>query len=335
LLTIEWDMRRRDFITLAGTAAAWPLVACDQPQATPVIGFFSSSHASAASAAGLLNAFRKGLALGGYDEGRNVAIEYRWAGGRVDQLPELLDDLVRRQVKLMVASGGFVSAMAAKAATKTIPILFIAGFDPVKMGLVSSINRPDGNATGVSVYTIELMQKRLEYLLKLIPKPASIALLVNPNPYGSEIEIEHLDKAASRLDLKLHVLKANADSDLDAILATAAEQRAGMLAVSADPFFTPRRARIVALAARHGIPAVYPWREYVDAGGLMSFGPTLGWAYERIGFYASRILKGAKPSELPVELPREFKLVINGKTVTALGLTLPDKMLGPTDEIIE
>ena len=327
-------MRRRDFITLlGGTAAAWPLGA--SAQTTPVIGFVSGAGASPGTAANLLAPFLQGLKEGGYVEGRNVAIEYRWAGGQADRLPELLADLIRRRVALIVASGGFVAAKAATAATQSIPILFIAGFDPVKMGLVTSINRPSGNATGVSVYTIELLQKRLELLLRVVPKAETVAVLVHPNPYGSELEIENMEDAARDRGLKLLVLKTSVEGDLDAAFASAAQQGAGALAVSADPFFMPRHAKIVTLAARHGLPTVYPWRIYVEAGGLMSYGPTIAWAYHQIGLYAGRILKGAKPSELPVQLPPKFELVINLKTVKALGLKLPDTVIASIDEVIE
>jgi putative ABC transport system substrate-binding protein len=329
-------MRRRDFITLlGGIAVEWPLRASAQQSATPVVGFVSSASASPSGAANLVGPFLQGLNEGGYVDGRNVAIEYRWAGGRADQLPDLLADLVRRQVALIVASGGFVAAMAAKAATQTIPILFIAGFDPVKMGLVTSFARPGGNATGVSVYTIELLQKRLELLLRVVPKADTIALLVNPNPYGSEIETKHIADATRARGLKLLVLNATVESGLEAAFSTAAQQRAGALAVSADPFFMPRHAQIVALAARYELPTIYPWRIYVEGGGLMSYGPSVTWAYHQIGLYASRILKGAKPSELPVQLPTKFELIINAKAAKNLGLTLPGIVFASVDEIIE
>ena len=321
-------MGRRQLVALrGGAAAAWPLGASAQQQATPVIGFVSSASASPSSAANLLNPLRQGLEEGGYVEGRNVAIEYRWAGGQADRLPELLADLIRHRVTLIVAS--------AKAATQTIPILFIAGFDPVKMGLVASINRPGGNATGVSVYTIELLQKRLELLLRMVPKTDTVAVLVHPNPYGSELEIENMEEAARAHGLKLLVLKTSVEGDLEAAFASAVQQGAGALALSADPFFMPRHAKIVALAARYELPTVYPWRIYVEGGGLMSYGPTIAWAYHQIGLYASRILKGTKPNELPVQFPPKFELVINFKTVKALGVKLPDTVLASIDEVIE
>jgi len=328
-------MRRRDFITLlGGTAAAWPLGTGAQQPASPVIGFLSSSSASRGSAANLLDPFLQGLDEGGYVEGQNLTIEYRGAGGRSDRLPGLVADLISRRVAVIV-TGGFEATMAARAATRTIPILFIAGFDPVKMGLVTSLSHPSSNASGVSVYTIELLQKRVELLLRVVPKADTIALLVNPNPYGSEIETENMQEVARARGLRLLVLKTNVDSDLEAAFVSASQQRAGALTISADPFFTPRHAKIVALAARYELPTVYPWRIYVEGGGLMSYGPTLTWAYRQIGLYASRILKGAKPNDLPVQLPTKFELVVNYKTVNALGLKLPATVLGSIDHAIE
>jgi putative tryptophan/tyrosine transport system substrate-binding protein len=330
-------MRRREFITLlGGTAAAWPLRASAQQPEMPVIGFVSSSNASPSGAiAHLLIAFRQGLNEGGHVEGRNVKIEYRWAGGQYDRLPGLLADLIRHQVSVIVASGGLPSALAAKAATDTVPILFIAPFDPVRVGLVTSLSHPGGNATGVSNETTELAQKRLELLRELVPKVTTIAMLVNPNARMTKIEIEHMERATRNLGLRLLVLEAGAQSDFEAAFATAVREGAGALSVSAEAFFTPRRAQIVAFAARHGLPTVYPFREYVEAGGLMSYGPTLTWAYQQIGFYASRILKGDKPSDLPVQMPTKFQLVINLKTLNALGLTLSRLLNYRADEIIE
>jgi putative tryptophan/tyrosine transport system substrate-binding protein len=248
-------MKRREFITLLGGAATWPLAAQAQQRMLPVIGFLNSASASPSSASNLLSPFRQGLEEGGYVEGRNLMIECRWAGGRSDRLPELVADLVRHEVALIIA-GGFEAAMAAKAATQTIPLLFIAGFDPVKMGLVTSLSRPGGNATGVSVYTIELLPKRLELLLAVVPKADTVALLVHPNSYGSELEIEHIQGAARARDLRLVVLKTNIESDLEAAFASAAQQGAGALTISADPFFMPRHAKIVALAERYELPTV-------------------------------------------------------------------------------
>jgi putative ABC transport system substrate-binding protein len=333
-------MRRREFITLlGGTVAAWPLGASAQQPAMPVIGFVNSGNSSPGGTfTPLMTAFHQGLNEGGYVEGRNIAIEYHWAGGQYDRLPELLSDLLRRQVTLIVASGGLVSALHAKAATKTTPILFIAGFDPVKVGLVTSLSHPGGNATGVSMNTTEMAQKRLELLHKLLPKVATVAILVNPNSTGGllpTIEIERVQGAARDLGLKLLVLEAGADREFEKAFASAIREGAGALSVNADPFFTPRRAQIVALAAHHGLPTIYPWREYAEAGGLMSYGPTLTWAYHQLGLYAGRILKGAKPGDLPVQLPTKFELVLNLKTVKALGLTVPRPVLAATNEFIE
>ncbi len=300
----------------------------------PVIGFISSSSASPGTEfARLLTAFREGLNEVGYVEGQNIAIEYRWAGGQYDRLPALVADLVHRQVSLIAASGGLPSAQAAKAATETIPILFVIGTDPVQAGLVASLNRPGGNATGVSVFTTEMAAKRLELLHQLVPEAATIALLVNPNSYGSGKE--QMEDAARDLGLKLLFLEASVESDFSAAFAIAAQQRAGALWVTADPFFTIQHAKIIALAARHRLPAVYPWRQYAEAGGLMSYGPDLTWAYRQIGVYAGRILKGAMPSDLPVLLPTKLHLLINLRTAKALGVTVPRVVLAYTDEVID
>ena len=329
-------MRRREFITLlGGTVAGLPLCACGQP-AMRVIGFISSSSNSAPPGtefARLLTAFRRGLNERGYVEGQNIAFEYRWAGGRYNQLPELVADLVRRQVGVIAATGGLPSALAAKAATKSIPILFVVGTDPVQVGLVTSLGRPGGNATGVSVFTTELAQKRLDLLHQLVPSATTIAQLVNPKSSGSGNE--RMEDAARDFGLRLLVLEASAESDFEAAFATAAQQRAEALWVTADPFFTTQHAKIVALAARYKLPATYPWRQYAEAGGLMSYGPELTWAYQQIGSYAGRILKGAKPSELPVQLPTKFQLLINHRTAKALGLEISRILLAQADEVIE
>jgi putative ABC transport system substrate-binding protein len=329
---MEFPARRREFIMLlGGTAAAWPLGARAQQPALPVIGFLSS----AAVGGRVPIAFRKGLTEGGFVEGKNVAIEPRWADGHYDRLPAMAADLVRRQVSLIVASGGLVSARAAKASTATIPILFLAGFDPVKVGLVNSFNRPGGNATGVSVYTAELMGKRLELLRELMPSVRSIALLMNPNTVTADIERKDVEAAARAANLQLLVLNATAESEFDMAFASAVNQHAGALLVGADPFFTTRRAQIVELAARHALPAAYPWREYVEAGGLMSYGPNLQDSYHQIGLYAGRILKGAKPGDLPVQMPRKFELIIKLETAMALGITVPRIMRFRADELID
>ncbi len=323
-------MRRREFIMLlGGAAAAWPLGVGAQQPASPVIGYLSSASINFA----IPIAFNKGLNEAGYFEGQNVTVERRWADGHYDRLPALAGELVDRHVNLIVASGGLVSAKAAKASTTAIPILFIAGFDPVRFGLVASLNRPGGNATGVSIYTAELMRKRLELLRELVPGVASIALLMNQNSGSADIELKDLEAAARATGVQLLVLKATSNSEIEAAFAAAVRQRAGALLVSADPFLTSRRAHIVALARDHALPAAYPWREYAEAGGLMSYGPNLQGSYHQIGLYAGRILKGAKPADLPVQLPKAFDLVINLGTAKTLGLTVPRLLHGQAEMI--
>src|SRR5215813_4397673 len=324
-------MRRRDLIALLGfTVAAWPRDTFAQEPALPVIGFVSSSNSSPSPTfMPLMNGFHEGLNQGGYVEGQNTVVEYRWAGGQQGRLREQLEDLKSRRVALIVASGGLVSALAAKAATKTIPILFVAGFDPVQVGLVESLSHPGGNATGVSVYTTELAQKRFDLLRQLVPKATVFGLLLNPKSTDGtvpKIEIARTEETARRLGVSLAVLEASADGDIEAAFAHAAQQKVGALMVNADPFFSPRRAQIVALAAQYGLPAIYPWREYAQIGGLMSYGPTFAWAYHQVGLYAARILNGTKPSDLPVQLPTKFDWVINQKTARALGLRVPRTM---------
>jgi putative ABC transport system substrate-binding protein len=327
-------MRRRDFLALLGSmAAAGSLRAEAQTPAMPVIGFLNS--ASPGPAATLVAAFRHGLNKAGYVEGQNVAIEYRWAEGQYDRLRGMASDLVRRNVSLIAATGGLVVAQAAKEATSTIPVLFIAGFDPVREGLAASINRPGGNATGVSVYTAELGPKRLELLRELLPNVVKIAMLVNPGSISTEIERKDLEEATRGTGLQLLVLEASAEGDLEKAVNDAVNQGAGALIVSADAFFTSRRSQIVALAAQYALPASYPWLQYAEAGGLISYGPNLTWAYEQIGVYASRILKGAKPEDLPVQLPTTFEMVINLKTAKALGLSIPPFVLARADRVIE
>jgi putative tryptophan/tyrosine transport system substrate-binding protein len=320
-------MRRRDFVgAVCGVAALGLPSTGAQQSSPPVIGFVSGTNAGPGIVIQLVSAFHEGLKEGGFVEGRDVAIEYRWAGGRYERLPELVSDLIRRNVVLIVASGGLPSALSVKAATQTIPILFVAGFDPVRVGLVASLSHPGGNATGVSVYTTEMAQKRLEILHDLVPKAGTIAALVNPKSTDGavpKIESEVMEQTARELGVELLVLGASTESEIEMAFAEASRRGAGALSVNGDPFFTPRRAQIVAAAARHRVPTIYPWREYVEAGGLMSYGPALTWAYHRIGVYASHILRGAQPGDLPIELPTKFDWVINVKTVKALGLTVP------------
>jgi putative ABC transport system substrate-binding protein len=326
-------MRRREFLGVLGAAAAWPRAARAQQPATPVIGFLNS--ASPRAFAQFVAAFHGGLNARGYVEGRNVTIEYRWAEGHYDRLQEQAADLVTRRVALIAATGGTTPALAAKGATATIPILFISGANPIDEGLVTNFRRPDGNATGVNVYTSELLGKRLQLLRELLPRAATIALLGNPTAAVYRVETEDLAQAMRDLGLQLLVLQATAGSGFEAAFAAAAERRADALLVSADPFFTSERDQIIALAARHRLPAAYPWREYAVAGGLVSYGASIPDAYRLIGEYAGRILDGAKPADLPVVQPTKFDLVINLRTAKALGMTIPDTFLSIADEVIE
>jgi putative ABC transport system substrate-binding protein len=322
---------RREFITLLGGAVAWPLAARAQQPAMPVIGFLNGGSLDRFRL--LLDAFRQGLNDGGYVEGRNVAIESRWAEGQSARLPELAADLVRRRVSLIAATGGSGSAHAAKVATATIPVLFIAGPDPVADGLVSSIGRPDGNLTGVGVITSDLMPKRLQLLLELIPSASKIALLTRNTDYADAAE-RNVDAAARTLGRQMIPLRITSQSDLEAAFVSAVRQQADALLLTSNPFFTDRRIEIVALAARYALPAAYAWREFVEAGGLSSYGPNIAWAHRQIGQYASRILKGAKPADLPVMLPAKFELVINLKTANALGIKVPLTLLTIADDVI-
>jgi putative tryptophan/tyrosine transport system substrate-binding protein len=319
-------MRRREFTAGLGASLAAPLVARAQQPLVPVIGFLNSG--SPGPFAQMLEAFHQGLKDGGYVEGQNIAIEYRWAEGRYDQLPALAADLVRREVAVIAATGGTYSARAAKAATATIPIVF-ATANPVGDGLVASFSRPGGNATGVSVFTTELASKRLQWLREVMPKAGKIAMLINSAANVQETE------AATRAGLQLLTINAQANSDFELAFTQATQHGVEALLVSADPFFNTRRAQIVALAARHSLPAAYAWREYVEAGGLMSYGTSLAGSYRQVGQYVSRVLKGDKPAELPVQNPIKFELVINLKTARALGLTIPETLLATADEVIE
>ena len=302
----------------------WPLVARAQQPAMPVIGFLNS--ASPGPFALLLSAFHEGLKDGGYVEGKNVTVEYRWANGQYDRLPALAADLVRRRVTVIAATGGTVTAQAAKAATTTIPVLFIAGADPVGDGLVSSFNRPGGNVTGVSVYTSELAPKRLELLRELVPKATKIALLVNPE---NAVDSQDAQNMMQRAGLPLLTLSATVETEFEREFVSASQHGAQALLVSADPFFNSRRTQLVALAARYAMPAAYPWSEYAKAGGLMSYGTSIPGAYRQIGQYVTRILKGEKPADLPVQQPTKFELVINLKTAKTLGLTVPPTVARP------
>jgi putative tryptophan/tyrosine transport system substrate-binding protein len=326
-------MRRRKFITFIGGAVAWPLAARAQQPAMPVVGLLSSRSPREATAS--VAALRAGLAKGGYVEGQNVAIEYRWAEGHYDRLPALAVELTRRQVAVIVAMGGEPSALAAKAATKSIPIVFNSGGDPVEAGLVASLNRPGGNATGVSMLFVELGPKQLEILNELITKLAVIGVLVNPIFAYGEKEAKDALGAGRALGKEVHIVTASSEGEMGTAFGELVRHRAGALMVAPDPFLFDRRENLVALAARHAIPAMYFAREFSEAGGLMSYGTSVAEVYQQVGAYAGRILKGENPADLPVVQPTKFELVINMKTVRALGLTVPNTLLVAADEVIE
>jgi len=326
-------MRRREFIALLGGAAAgWPLSARAQQPAMPVIGFLNSG--TPAGLAYLTAAFRQGLNEAGYVEGRNVAIEYRWAQGQYDRLPALAADLVRRQVTVIAATTT-PAAVVAKTATSAIPIVFTIGADPIAIGLVDSLSRPKGNVTGVNNYLSDLGAKRLELLRALLPNVAGIAVLVNPNFPDAASQSKDVIEAGRVLGQQVHVVNASSEADFDGVFATLVQLKAGALIVTVDPVFNSRRDQLVALAARHKIPAIYFGREFVVAGGLMSYAADLADGYRQAGIYVGRILKGAKPGDLPVVQPTKFDFVISLKTAKALGLTIPDKVLALADEVIE
>jgi putative tryptophan/tyrosine transport system substrate-binding protein len=321
------------FLILIGGVFSWSLAASAQSPGGPIIGFLNSG--SAGSRGEQFAAFDRGLKEAGYVDGQNVTVEYRWADDDYTRLPSLAAELVRRPVAVLVAGGGPVSALAAKAATKTIPIVFTTVADPVESGLVASLNRPGGNVTGTAGLTSELDAKRLELLHQLIPKTGVFGILVNPNRPGYEAELKELQAKAGDMKLNLVVEKAGAEGEIDTAFEALARQKIDALLVAADPLFNNRRARVIGLATRYAMPAIYQWREFAAAGGLMSYGPSIVDAYHRTGVYVGRILKGAKPADLPVVRPTRFELVINLKTAKALGIDVPYPLLAITNEVIE
>jgi putative tryptophan/tyrosine transport system substrate-binding protein len=331
------QLKRRNFITLLGGAAAcWPLAAHAQQPAMPVVGFLNA--ASPDLFAHVVRAFHLGLSETGYVEGRNVAIEYRWAENQYDRLPALAAELVRRRVSVITTGSATLAALAAKAATTTIPIVFLMGADPVQFGLVASLNRPGGNLTGVTTMNVEMTPKRLQVLRELLPTTTIMAVLVNPinTPASVETEVRQVQAAARTLGLQMvHVLQASTERDLDSAFSTLVQRRTGGLVISADTFFSGKSVELAALASRHAVPTISPYREFVTAGGLMSYGGSVTELYRLVGVYTGRILKGERPADLPVQQVTKVELVINLKTAKALGLTVPTSLIGRADEIIE
>jgi putative ABC transport system substrate-binding protein len=325
-------MERRELMLLLGAAAvAWPRAVRAQQKAMPVIGFLGSGLPGLA--APNVIALRQGLSETGYIEGQNVAIEYRWAGGRYDRLPAMAADLVGRKVDVIVAPGPGV--LAAKNATTTIPIIFMGGGDIVDADLVNSLARPGGNVTGVSIMATELDPKRLDLLSELVPKARVVGVLANPTRANTEPMIRNMQMTAHAKGMQLLIVEASTEAEIDAAFATLVQMHADALVVAADPFFNGRRDQFAALASRHAIPAIYQWREFVTAGGLISYGSSLNDTYRQVGIYVGKILKGAKPADLPVQQPTKFELVINLKTAQSLGLAVPQSLLARADEVIE
>jgi len=324
-------MKRREFISLLGGVAAWPLAARAE-QTIPLIGFLYTDQTSS-EAAPFIAAFHQGLREAGFIEGQNVTVEYRWVGRQYDRLPAIAAEMVHRQVAVIV--GNTPPALAAKKATSTIPIVFFSGTDPVKLGLVASFNRPGGNATGVSFWSAALEAKRLGLLHELLPQATVIAALVDPNFLTTAGQLEDLQNAARAVGKQIRVLRVSTEKELDNGFATFAQQRPDALIVAAAPFFTARRKELVALADRHRLAAIYSWREFAAAGGLMSYGASFTDAFRQVGVYTGRILNGEKPADLPVLQPTKYELIINTTTAKALGLNVPDRLLALADEVIE
>ena len=326
-------MKRREFIAALGSAAAaWPLAARAQQPAMPVIGFLDPTSSDAE--VDRLRAFRQGLKDSGYIEGENVAIEYRWAENQVERLPALAAELVGRQVAVIATRSS--GAFAAKAATTTIPIVFMVSEDPVRLGLVASLARPGGNLTGVNFFSTELAAKRLELLRELVPAAARVAVLVNPaNAMRAEATVKDVQAAAAAMGLQIQVVRASTSSEINAAFAMFARERPDALFVGTDPFFTSRRVQLILLTTRHALPTTYAGRQYPEVGGLMSYGSNIADAYRQIGIYTGRILRGAKPGDLPVVQSSKFELVINAETARVLGLTVPPSLLAIADEVIE
>jgi putative tryptophan/tyrosine transport system substrate-binding protein len=327
-------MQRREFITLiGGGAATWPLAARAQQPAMPVIGYLHSGSQELNVA--LVAAFRKGLSETGYVEGQNATIEFRWAAGQVDRLQGLAADLVRRRVAVIATPASTPAALAAKAATTTIPIVFATGGDPVALGLVKSLNQPGGNATGISFQTVELVAKKLGLLREVAPQARRFVALVNPNFVLADAVVTAVRASAATLGLPVEILHAGTVKEIDAAFANLAQQPGSALLISPDPFFTGRRGQLATLAARHAIPAIYDVREFAESGGLISYGPSFPSVYQQTGIYTGRVLKGEKPADLPVQQPTKFELVINLTTARATGITVPDTLLALADEVIE
>jgi putative ABC transport system substrate-binding protein len=327
-------MRRRDFIkVVTGSAVTWPLAVEAQQAVTPVIGWLSAR--SPAEAASVLQAFRQGLGQVGYFEGKNVTIEYRWAEGRYDQLPALAAELVSRQVTVIAATGGEPSPLAAKAATSTIPIVCTLGGDPVETGLVASLNQPGGNLTGTTIMAVEMAPKRLDLARQLVPNATAIAMLHNPKYPPASAEARGVQEAARPAGIKINFLNASTENEIDNAFATIVEQRNGALIIGTDPFLVGQRDQLVRLAARYMLPTIYFLREFVEAGGLMSYGPNIANGYRQAGVYTGLILNGANPATLPIVRPTQFQLYLNIKTAKTLGLQIPPILLALADEVIE